>query len=177
MRITEFQNIIVSAIHKALPNIKQCEIYGGQFDGEHGQRVAIHAPAVFVAARSTLAISDPGITGQMDINLELSAFIIAQYANDRIRREGGCMDLAESVALLIHNNNFNQAFVGEAKVKRMQSKTNATVDSAGFAIWSVDWVQSMRIGSNPVQQFGTLQSVNVSRAPNVGSGATGYTPV
>lgn len=67
MMLTELQQAAVDAIKVAIPSLAQCEIYGGQFGGQTGRKVAIHAPAVFVTMLGCKPVSDPGIEGQMDI--------------------------------------------------------------------------------------------------------------
>jgi len=178
MTLTELQSAAVAAIKAAIPTLAQCEVYGGQFAGEHGQRTAIHAPAVLVAVLGVKTISDPGVDGQMDVQARFVAYAVAKYANDRQKREGGCIDLAEAVALLIHNNNFASPGVGTANVMQMQGMTNAAADKAGFSIWSITWEQQIRIGAAPVSNYGPLTDVKIGIAPNIGIGhEPDYVPV
>jgi len=170
MTLTELQSAAVTAIKTAIPTLAQCEIYGGQFAGEHGNRVAIHAPAVLIAGLGARPVTDPGIDGQMDVSARFAAYAVAKYANDRQKREGGCIDLAEAVALLIHNNNFTLPGVGTAKVMQVQGMTNAAADKVGFSIWSITWEQQIRIGAAPVSNYGPLTDVRIGFAPNIGLG-------
>jgi len=120
MTLTGLQQAAVDAIKVAFPSLAQCEMYGGQLTGQVGSRVAIHAPAVLVAALGCKPISDPGIEGQMDMRCRMVAYVIAQDSSSRNTREGTCIDLAEAVALLIHNNNFALPMVGLAQLGQMQ---------------------------------------------------------
>jgi len=178
MTITELQQAAVDAITAAIPSLSQCEIYGGQFGSNLGDRVAIHAPAVLVAALGCKPISDPGIAGQMDISCRMAAYVLAQHHGDRSKREGACIDMVEHVATIIHNNNFNAPLVSPAKVIQMQGQTNASADDAGFALWSVVWEQQTRIGAAPVSNYGPLTDVKIGIAPNIGIGhEPDYAPI
>jgi len=168
--LTELQQAAVDAIHAAIPSLLQCESYGGQFAGEHGNRIAIHAPAALIATLGCKQLSDPGVDGQMDVQARFAAYVVAKYANDRNKREGGCIDLAEAVALTIHNNNFSLPGVGAAKVQQMQGMTNIAADKAGFSIWSVSWDQAIRLGAAPINNYGPLTDVRIGSAPNTGLG-------
>lgn len=115
--ITELQTAVVTGVAAAIPDLHQCEMYGGQFSGEPGKRTVIHAPAVFIAALGSKALADPG-TGEMDMQLKLVAYVLARFAGDRKKREGGCIDLAEAVALFLHRNTFGMSYVGMGAIQK-----------------------------------------------------------
>jgi len=177
MTLTELQDAAVAGIHAAIPALAQCDPYAGQFAGDAGSRVAIHAPAVLVAMLDCNPLSDPG-TGQFDVQCRMAAYVLARYANDRNKREAGCVDLAEAVALIIHQNNWSLAGVSSAYIVQMQGMTNITADKAGFSIWSVAFNQEIRLGAAPANNYGPLTDVRIGLAPNVGAAhAPGYVPV
>ncbi len=167
--LTELQSAAVAGISAAIPSLAQCEPYAGQFAGDAGGRVAIHAPAVLVAILGCKPLSDPG-TGQFDVSCRMAAYVLARFANDRNKREAGCVDLAEAVAVLIHQNNWGLAGVGCARINQLQGMTNITADKAGFSIWSVTWDQDIRLGAAPVNDYGPLTDVRIGQPPAVGAG-------
>jgi len=170
MTLTGLQQAAVDAIKTDIPSLSQCEIYGGQFTGQPGSRVAIHAPAVLVTMLGCKPVSDPGIEGQMDVQCRLAAYVLAQNNRSRDAREGACIDLVESVSLLIYNNNFALPMVGMASLVQMQGMTNAAADDAGFALWSVTWDQEIRLGAAPVNNYGPLTDVRIGFSPDIGAG-------
>jgi len=163
--LTELQAAAVAGIKVAIPSLAQCEPYAGQFSGDAGSRVAIHAPAVLVAMLGCKPLSDPG-TGQFDATCRMAAYVLARYANDRNKREAGCVDLAEAVATLIHLNNWSLPGVGCARINQMQGMTNVTADKAGFSIWSVTWDQDIRLGAVPANNYGPLTDISIGFAHN-----------
>jgi len=169
MTLTELQTAAVAGIKAAIPSLAQCEPYAGQFAGDPGSRIAIHAPAVLVATLGCKPLSDPG-TGQVDASCRMAAYVLARYANDRNKREAGCIDLAEVVALIVHLNNWSLAGVGCARINQMQGMTNITADKAGFSIWSVTWDQEIRLGAAPVNNYGPITDVRIGVAPEIGTG-------
>jgi len=172
--LTGLQQAAVDAIKAAIPTLAQCEIYGGQFSGQPGSRVAIHAPAVLITILGCKPVSDPGIEGQMDMQCRFAAYVLAQNNRSRDQREGACIDLVESVSLLIHNNNFGLPMVGLAALVQMQGMTNASADDAGFSLWSVTWDQDIRIGAAPVNNYGPITDVRIGVAPDIGIGNEPY---
>jgi len=167
--LTQLQSAVVAAL-KALPGVVQCELYGGQFAGEPGSRVAIHAPAILIELTDGRPSAEPG-TGELDLACRLSAYVLARYAGDREAREAGAIDLAEAVALTVHRNAWGLIGVGEARIERLAGATNLAADRAGFSLWGVSWTQDIRLGASTLAGgYGPATDVRIGVSPNIGPG-------
>ncbi len=169
--LTELQDAAVAHIKAKAPGLRQCAPYAGQFAGEPGARVAIHAPAVLVAALDARPASPADVgDGRMDVTARMAAYCLARHAGDPGKREGACQDLAANVALAVSLASFGLADTGCARVIDMKTLTDARADQAGFALWAVTWEQELRLGAAAVESFGPITELRVGLAPNVGAG-------
>ena len=171
MMLTELQAAAVTHIRARVKGVRQCAPYAGQFAGEPGARVAIHAPAVLVAVLDARPASPADVgDGRMDATARLAAYCLARFAGDPGRREGACQDLAANVALAVSLSDFGLAGAGCARVLDLKTLTDARADQAGFALWAVTWEQELRLGAAATESFGPVTELRVGLAPNVGAG-------
>ncbi len=167
--ITTVQEAAIAAL-AAIPGVAQCKPYDGQFSGGTTRKVAVKAPAIFVAVLSAVPDADPG-TDQLDLKCRFAAYVLARNARGHAARGADCVNLAERVALTIHQNQWGLSGLSMAVVERLDSLSNNIADKAGFALWGIPWQQTVRLGASVWDGAGVIPTeVYLGVTPNIGPG-------
>jgi hypothetical protein len=157
------------AIEAAVPGLRTCEIYAGQFTEGEGRKKSFLAPAVFVSLAGG-AVTDPG-TAELDIEARMVAFAIWKADKGRNARGVGASELAAAIALAVRGNQWNVPGVRAARLGRVVNLYSAKLDAQGLALWSVEWSQVVRVGESIWAEDGIVPvEVFAGYVPDVGEG-------
>lgn len=151
IELADVPDAAVNTIKKALPQLGQCKVYEGEFDGD--RRVSIAPPSVFIAALGG-ETQNPG-TDQVDLRCRFAAYVVAEHAGRLGDRQRGAMALAQQVALLIHTNQWGLAGLEPARLLRIENASSTVIQERALALWIIQWEHPLRLGDNDWLDDGT----------------------
>lgn len=165
---TQLQQAVVDQLKAALPGLRSCDLYAGEFAGGELSRASLAAPAVLVACLGATRGSDHG-SGEYDFLCRYSAYCLTRHAGGREQRGVLALALAEAVLSQIEGARFGLAGVSAAKVTRLDNLYGAEFDKAGVALWAVTWEQKALFGADLWATDGVLPtSLFVGISPEIG---------
>lgn len=168
MSLVETRTAIKDAIKAALPELRQCEIHGGQFDLDELKRFLTVTPSIRLAMLATPRLT-PENSGGIDVDLRLAAFIVTRDAG-ALAREDAALNIAQAILLLVHGNHWGLDYAHPARDVASRALYSGPVDRTGAALWSVNWNQTVRIGADAFLEDGVLpDSLYVGVSPEIGA--------
>lgn len=144
IELDQVPEAVVNCFKEAFPQLGQCKVYEGEFDGD--KRVSISPPAVFVAALGG-ETQDPG-TEQVDLRCRFAAYIVAEHAGRLGDRQRSAMALTQKVAVLTQGNQWGLTGLEPARLLRIENVSSAVIQERALALWVVQWEHSLRMGEN-----------------------------
>ena len=135
-----FRAAVVSAIKARVPSVA-VEEHGGRFDAAELKRVAVRAPAVFVAVLGVGDVRELG--GEIGAALNMGAFVITTSASSAPRDEAA-LAIVQALLGLVPGNRWGRA---EGNPDRITAENlfSSTIDKRGVAMWAVSWRQRTTI--------------------------------
>jgi phage gp37-like protein len=165
---TQLQRAAVAHLKTALPGLRTCDLYAGEFSGGELSRGSLVAPAVLVACLGATRGSEHG-NGEYDFLCRYSAYCLTRHAGGRNERGMDALELAEGVLAEVEGARFGQTGCSKASVTRLDNLYGAEFDRAGVALWAVTWEQRVRLGADIWAEEGVLpKSLYVGIAPEIG---------
>jgi len=165
---TQLQQAAVDHLKIALPGLRSCDLYAGEFAGGELSRASLAAPAVLVACLGATRGADHG-NGEYTFLARYSAYCLTRHAGGREQRGVLALELAEAVLAQIESGRFGLAGVSAAKVTRIDNLYGEAFDKAGVALWAVSWEQQLLLGADIWAGDGVLPSqLFVGYAPEIG---------
>lgn len=165
----QIQNAAALHLKAALPGLRSCDIYAGEFSGGELSRASLAAPAVLVACLGATRGTDHG-SGEYDFLCRYSAYCLTRHAGGREARAATALELAEAVLAQVESARFGLAGVSPAKVTRLDNLYGEAFDKAGVALWAVSWEQKALLGADIWAGDGVLPSeLFVGFAPEIGT--------
>lgn len=144
MSLLTLRQAIVDDLKANVPNLKTCEGHGGRFDATELKRVAMRAPAVFVACLGLADVEEghDGVAG----TLTWGAFVVTRDTPGSSRDQAALAVLQAILVRLPGNRWGLDQAEGRPERVSAQNLYSATVDRLGVALWAVSWRQRMVIG-------------------------------
>lgn len=145
-RLSAFRDAVVADFRAFLPDVREIEAHFGPFDLDELKAFVVKAPAVRVSIVGS-APAVPVSTREMDVQLHCAAYIVTR-ASARVPADVAALSLAEQLIGRLAR----RAFVGWCetpdKVKLENHYSGKLRETGGVALFSVDWHQVVRVGSN-----------------------------
>ncbi len=165
---TQTQQAAVAALKQALPGLRTCEVYAGEFSGGELSRGSLAAPAVLVACLGATRGDEHG-SGEYDFVARFAAYCLTRHAGSRAQRGVLAQELAEGVLAALEGSRFGLRGLSAAKVTRLDNLYGEAFDKAGVALWAVSWEQRIKLGADVFAGEGVLPSeLYVGFAPEIG---------
>ncbi len=149
---------------REIPGVATCTRYTGQLS--ESARATIQVPALLLAVGEWRAEPDPG-TGEVDMDLHCSLFVVARNARGPEARAQDVDALCEAALPLVRLNCWGLApRVGAARLDRVVP--HYSLESQGVGVREIRWRQGVRLGES-VWNGGALPSaVFAGWAPKIG---------
>jgi hypothetical protein len=164
----QVQQAAVAHLKAALPGLRTCELYAGEFSGGEISRASLAAPAVLVVCLGATRGQEHG-NGEYDFLARFAAYCLTRHAGSRSERGVLALELAESVLAALEGGRFGLCGLSGARVARLDNLYGEAFDKAGVALWAVSWEQRLRLGADIWSAEGVLpQELYVGFAPEVG---------
>src|SRR5262245_6544037 len=110
--VRAFRAAVAARIKEAIPSLRTCRPYHGEFDAAELARVWVEAPGVLVACLGWDELTDEG--GMAVANLKMGAFIVTGDAKLELRDERA-LAISEDVSKLIRRERWGFDGAGPAK--------------------------------------------------------------
>ncbi|WP_429885377.1 hypothetical protein [Geoalkalibacter halelectricus] len=165
---TQLQRAAVAHLKIALPGLRTCEVYAGEFAGGELSRASLAAPAVLVACLGATRGEQDG-NEQYDFLCRYSAYCLTRHAGGREPRGVLAQELAEGVLAQVEGARFGESGCGVARVVRLDNLYSEAFDKAGVALWAVTWEQRVTLGADVWAHEGMLPTeIYLGIAPEIG---------
>jgi hypothetical protein len=164
--------------------------YAGEFSVSEIPFKSYACPAIFVTVLGWKPTdSNSRLTGKHSKQVRMAAFVAYKHA-DRNKRMAGAMLLAERLAIVMRqwapmldavNSNLPVTISGLEDDATCENMYSRALDTAGQALWMVDWHQCVK-PAVPIEQLWDLLSVEIIDSTRGGvvpanAAATGIVPV
>ncbi len=141
------QDAVLSAARAALPELRVCKPYEGEFGPEGPTKGVVSTPGFFLAAvEAPPADVQPG-DGRLALEVRWQMYCLARNARGSAERGRDAMALAARWAQVVQHNAWGMAHqVEQAELEQVQNLYTADLDKKGFAMWVVTWRQVVQLG-------------------------------
>jgi len=163
--VAEFEEAVLSKL-RDIPSVATVARYHGQLD--ESARATLQVPALLFAIGDWHVDSDPG-TGQVDVELHCSLFVVVRNARGPEARAHGVDALCEAALPLLRLERFGLTGVGTARLERVVP--HYTLEPRGLGVREIRWRQKLRLGESLWDGTGiTPSKVFLGIAPDIGLG-------
>lgn len=145
-RLSLFRDAVVADFRAFLPDVREIEAHFGPFDLDELKAFVVKAPAV----RVSIVGSAPAMlvsTREMDVQLHCAAYIVTR-SSARVAADVAALSLAEQLIGRLARKAFVAWCETPDKVKLENHYSGKLRDTGGVALFSVDWHQVVRVGTN-----------------------------
>ncbi len=139
---TQLLRAVTAHLKAALPGLRTCDLYAGEFSGGELSRASLAAPAVLVACLGATRGNDHG-GGLYEFDCRFTAYCLTRHAGSREERGMLALELAEAVLTEIEGNRFELDGAGFARVTRLDNLYGEAFDKAGVSLWATTWAQTV----------------------------------